>query len=308
MPSSAGVSSDELGPFRAELARDGLLIPRGCAMNAFEFNDAAPRVLIVDDDPYIVRSLAERCRRMGFDVEPSASGRSALIKLGQCKLNLLTSELEGRWPQLLDSHRSSLHVVVIRGQSDLKAADCVEKVETSHILKGRNFWSKFDAILTDVFPMRKKDVVKKPAEKIIVIKRPRVLLVDDDMDVRKFIFSGLRKLGIEPSFAADGILGFWKAKRRPPAVIVSDYFMPNSDAESLLARLRSTPETQDIPFIVQSGRQLSDVIIRRLQGEVCGQKGASLILKKSLGARELLGNLQIMCGLSKSTPTELLNQ
>ncbi len=277
-------------------------------MNAFEFNDAAPRVLIVDDDPYIVRSLAERCRRMGFDVEPSASGRNALVKLGQCKLNLLTSELEGRWPQLLDSHRSSLHVVVIRGPSDLKTADRVEKIETSHILKGRNFWSRFDAILTDVFSLKKKEVVTRPAAKIIVINRPRVLLVDDDMDVRKFIFAGLRKLGIEPSFAADGTLAYWKAKRRPPAVIVSDYFMPNGDAESLLARLRSTPETQNIPFIVQSGRQLSDVITRRLQGEVCGQKGASLILKKSLGARELLGNLEIMCGLGKSPPAELLKR
>jgi CheY-like chemotaxis protein len=272
-------------------------------MSAFELNDAAPKVLIADDDAIIVRSLVERCRWMGFDVEPSGSGRSALIRLGQRTPNLLMPELNSRWPQFLDRQRSSLHVVVIRGQSASTAADCAEKLETSHILKGGDFWSKFDGVLTEVFSLR-KGTVRKPAATNMVINRPQVLLIDDDLNVRRFIFAGLRKMGIEPSFATDGMLGFWKAKRSEPAVIVSDYFMPNGDAEYLLARLRSTPETQNIPFIVQSGRKLSDAIRQRLQGEVCGHPGASLILKKSSGAGELFEILETMCGLAKTALQE----
>jgi CheY-like chemotaxis protein len=269
-------------------------------MYAFELNDAAPKVLIADDDEFIVRSLVERCRRMGFDVEPSGSGCNALIKLGQRTPNFLMSDLDDQWPQFLDRQRSALHVVVIRRESSI-TADRAERFETSHILKGHNFWRKFDAVLAEVFSLKKKAVRKTPVAKNMVAKRPQALLVDDDLDVRRFIFVGLRNMGIEPSFAPDGILGFWLAKRIHPAIIVSDYFMPNGDAESLLARLRSTPETQNIPFIVQSGRKLSDAVRQRLQGEVCGYPGASVILKKSSGAGELFSILETMCGLAKTS-------
>jgi CheY-like chemotaxis protein len=65
-------------------------------MSDFELNDAAPKVLIADDDAIIVRSLVERCRWMGFDVELARSRRSALIRLGQRTPNLSMSELNGR--------------------------------------------------------------------------------------------------------------------------------------------------------------------------------------------------------------------
>jgi CheY-like chemotaxis protein len=279
--------------------RDEPSTVKGRVMGAYKLSDAAPKLLIADDDAIIVRSLVERCRWMGFDVETSRSGRSALIRLGQRRPNLWMSDLNGRWPQFLDRQRPSLHVVMIRAQSASTTADCVEKLETSHILKGGDFWSKFDGVLTEVFSLR-KEAVRKSATTNLVINLPQVLLVDDDLNVRKFIFAGLRKIGIEPSFATDGILGFWKAKRSKPAVIVSDYFMPNGDAEYLLARLRSTPETQNIPVIVQSGRKLSDAIRQRLQREVCGHPGASLILKKSSGAAELFEILETMCGLAKT--------
>jgi len=272
-------------------------------MGEFELNDAAPKVLISDDDPIIIRSLVERCRWMGFHVEPSRSRRSALIRLGERTPSLLMSELNGRWPQLLDRQRPSLHVVVIRGQTAATTAESAEKLETLHILKGRDFWSKFDAVLTDVFSLR-RSVIRKPAATSTVVNRPQVLLIDDDLDVRKFIFARLRKMGIEPSFAPDGLLGFWKAKRNEPAVIVSDYFMPNGDAEYLLTRLRSTPETQNIPVVVQSGRPLSDEVKQRLQGEVCGHPGASMILKKSSGASELFEILEALCGLEKAALKE----
>jgi CheY-like chemotaxis protein len=266
---------------------------------AFELNDASPKLLIADDDPYAVKALVERCRRMGFEVEPAVSGRSLLVRTGEREPSLPAAEPVELWPHLLDRQRSSTHVVVIRGKSGSNAADVVDTVETSHILKGGKFWNDFHALLTEVFSLKKAVAIAAVA-KIVPLARPQVLLVDDDLDVRKFIFSGLRTMGIEPKFAIDGIIGFWKARRNPPAVIVSDYFMPNGNAECLLVKLRSAPETRNIPLIVQSGRQLSDDITRRLRGEVCGKPGASLVLRKSYGARELLGTLEVMCGLAKA--------
>jgi hypothetical protein len=130
------------------------------------------------------QSLADRCRRMGFDVETSLPGCNALIKPGNCKLNLL-SKLDGRWPQLLDGRRSSWRVVVIAGQADLKTA------ATSRVLKGRKFWSRFDAVLSKVFSELVVVVKQRPVE-ISTRNRPRVLLIDGDLDVRTFILPGFK--------------------------------------------------------------------------------------------------------------------
>jgi CheY-like chemotaxis protein len=132
--------------------------------------------------------------------------------------------------------------------------------------------------------------------------------VDDDISVKKFFFRKFEKLGAELLYAADGNRGFWKARREEPTVIVADYCMPNGDAEYLLTRLRSVPETSNIPVIVQSGRRLNDAIKQRLRQEICGQPGAARILQKSRDAGELFETLQRLCGFASNLDGELLYQ
>ncbi len=40
----------------------------------------APKMLIADDDPAVVRLLANRCTKMGFDVETATNGIQALVQ------------------------------------------------------------------------------------------------------------------------------------------------------------------------------------------------------------------------------------
>jgi hypothetical protein len=98
-------------------------------------------------------------------------------------------------------------------------------------------------------------------------------------------------LGIEPSFAKDGISGFWQARRNLPTVIVSDFFHAER-RRRVSSGETTTPETKSIPVIVHSGRQLNEATKQRLQQEICGQPGASMILRKSFQARELFGTLE----------------
>src|SRR6202790_2798199 len=58
-------------------------------MSISESRDAAPTMLIADDDPCVVRALAKRCTRMGFAVETAANGLQALIKASQRRPDLL---------------------------------------------------------------------------------------------------------------------------------------------------------------------------------------------------------------------------
>jgi CheY-like chemotaxis protein len=129
--------------------------------------------------------------------------------------------------------------------------------------------------------------------------------VDDDISVKKFFFREFQKLGAELLYAADGNRGFWMARREEPTVIVADYCMPNGNAEYLLTRLRSVPETMNIPVIVQSGRRLNDSIKQGLRQEISGQPGAARILRKSFDCRELFDTLQRLCGFASNLDGEL---
>ena len=275
----------------------------------------APRILIADDDPCVLRAVADRCSRMGFHVETATNGLQALIKASQHQPDILVIDVH--MPEvdglsvlsfLLEIAKKSLHVIVVTGHPGQEIADRCEGFEASCIQKGRNFWNEFEASLVKIYPLKALAITQssKQSAKIEVKSRPRVLLVDDDISVKKFFFRRFEKLGAELLYAANGIRGFWTARREEPTVIVTDYCMPYGDAEYLLTRLRSVPETMSIPVIVQSGRRLNDSIKQRLRQASGSQPGAVRILQKSAEAHELFEALQRLCGFASDLDGELL--
>jgi CheY-like chemotaxis protein len=271
-------------------------------------------MLIADDDPCVLRAVADQCTRMGFDVETASNGLQALIKASQREPDILIidvhmPEVDGLsvLTYFLDVAKRSFHVLVVTGHSGPEIVERCNGFDANYIHKGKNFWVDLEASLAEIYPQRAV-AIKQSGErsaKIEVRTRPRILLVDDDVSVKKLFFRRFEKLGAELLYAADGMRGFWMARREEPTVIVADYCMPHGDAEYLLARLRNEPETSSIPVIVQSGRRLNDTIKRRLRQEICGQPGAARILQKSFDARELFDALQRLCGFTSDLNGEL---
>ena len=79
------------------------------------------RMLIVDDDPSVVRLLADHCARMGFDIETASNGIQALTMASRTRPDILVidvnmPEMDGLsvCTQLLDPKRA-LNVIVITG-------------------------------------------------------------------------------------------------------------------------------------------------------------------------------------------------
>jgi CheY-like chemotaxis protein len=286
-------------------------------MNKIKRNESVPKILIADDDPCVLRAVADRCARMGFEVETAANGLQALIKASQHQFDILVIDVH--MPEvdglsvlsfLLEITRKSIHVIVTTGHPGQEIAERCEGLDACCIQKGRNFWSEFEARLIEIYPLREYAIRQSGQVSAIieVKKHPRVLLVDDDISVKKAFFRKFENLGAELLYAADGVRGFWMARREEPTVIVADYCMPNGDAEYLLSRLRSVPETMAIPVIVQSGRRLNDAIRQRLRQDIGGQPGAVRILQKSFEARELFEALQRLCGFASDLEGELLYQ
>lgn len=77
----------------------------------------------------------------------------------------------------------------------------------------------------------------------------RVLIVDDDLEMRDQIATTLLASYYETYTAVDGRDGVTKALAHPPDLIVCDMMMPNMNGQEVLAELREHPETASVPFI-----------------------------------------------------------
>jgi two-component system, OmpR family, response regulator MtrA len=79
----------------------------------------------------------------------------------------------------------------------------------------------------------------------------RVLLVDDDPDIRAIYGGRLRADGFEVSFAADGRQAL-AAVTGPPAIILLDLRMPGMNGLEVLGQLKRNSSTAHVPVVMLS--------------------------------------------------------
>lgn len=84
----------------------------------------------------------------------------------------------------------------------------------------------------------------------------RVLVVDDDADIREPVTLTIELAGWEPIEAPDGHRGVALAVAMQPDAILLDVMMPGMDGQQTLAELRSHPETQGIPLVFLTAKTI----------------------------------------------------
>ena len=110
--------------------------------------------------------------------------------------------------------------------------------------------------------------------------RPRILVVDDNADMRDYLRRLLAE-SYEVAAAPDGEAALAMALERRPDLVLTDVMMPRMDGFALLARLRSDPRTRTLPIILISARAGEEA---RVDGVTLG---ADDYLVKPFTAREL---------------------
>lgn len=78
---------------------------------------------------------------------------------------------------------------------------------------------------------------------------PRVLVIEDEPQVRENLVRFLELEGYQVDAADNGADGITRALRRCPDLVLSDLMMPGVDGFGVLARLRAEPTTADVPFV-----------------------------------------------------------
>jgi putative two-component system response regulator len=77
--------------------------------------------------------------------------------------------------------------------------------------------------------------------------KPKILIVDDDLDMRESLSKFLRLEGYETNTAVDGLNGLTQADQDPPDFILLDVSMPGLDGYETCRRLKQNPRTASIP-------------------------------------------------------------
>jgi len=81
----------------------------------------------------------------------------------------------------------------------------------------------------------------------------KVLVVDDDPDVRLFSVTVLEENGYTPLEAANGEEGLKMIKQEKPELIILDVLMPRQSGIRLYRELKTDRSFKDIPIIILSG-------------------------------------------------------
>jgi CheY-like chemotaxis protein len=115
----------------------------------------------------------------------------------------------------------------------------------------------------------------------------KVLVIEDNPDMRKLLSVELELMGFEPITAGGGEEGVSKAISEKPDLVLLDILMPDMDGRDTARILRRNPETKDIPIIAETA--LSD---RRVLNS-CLDAGCNDYLVKPFTYKELESKLHV---------------
>ena len=126
-----------------------------------------------------------------------------------------------------------------------------------------------------------------------VAEAGRILLADDNGDMRDYLARLLSRHGWNVETAVDGEAAINAARRRRPDLIISDVMMPGIGGLELAGALRRDAKLADVPVILLSARAGEEARVEGLAS------GADDYLVKPFAARELLARIKSQLALAR---------
>lgn len=222
---------------------------------------AGERILLVDDDPAIVRLLAATLQRPGRQILTATTGAeaAALLARERCDLVLLDlflpdddgRRLLGRWRGDPATSRLPVFILSARLGSEVKA-EC-------YALGADGYFEKpFDP---KVLAAAVQGRLHRPGPAPAVVAPPaagprpaagpaRILVVEDDHLIARIVTHRLEKAGHHLTHLPDGGTVLAQVARERPDLIILDIKMPEVDGLEVLRRLRADAATRSLPVIL----------------------------------------------------------
>ncbi len=123
---------------------------------------------------------------------------------------------------------------------------------------------------------------------------PRILIVDDELAIIKFLRANLEAKGFETLAAMDGAEALETIERELPDLVILDIMMPKMDGFEVCRRLR---EWSQIPIIMLSARGDEGDKVK------CLDLGSDDYITKPFGAHELIARVRAVLRRTEAAGT-----
>ena len=123
------------------------------------------------------------------------------------------------------------------------------------------------------------------------VNRKKILIVDDELDVRIFVATLFETSGYQAIVCRDGNEGLKKVQELSPDLIILDVMMPEAGGVNMYRSLKTHPKLKNIPVIMLSavGKKSFSHYLKMLnaqtEGSICRPEA---YLEKPLDEKELL--------------------
>ena len=116
----------------------------------------------------------------------------------------------------------------------------------------------------------------------------KILIVDDEDVIRKFLKIHLNKWGYEVKEATDGVEALKQLGKDNFDLLICDILMPNKTGWEVMKEVRSDPKTKDIPVIVLTAKNEDSDMFKGYD------LGASYYMTKPFTKGQLVYGLKLM--------------
>jgi signal transduction histidine kinase len=137
----------------------------------------------------------------------------------------------------------------------------------------------------------------EPAPPTEALSRERILVVDDNSDMRRYL-SRVLQGHWQVDTAPDGAAALERIRERRPDIIITDIMMPRVDGLELLRRVRAEAATEQIPVLLLSARAGEEASVGGLRA------GANDYLIKPFSRHELLARVESRLATARQQTAE----
>jgi DNA-binding response OmpR family regulator len=130
---------------------------------------------------------------------------------------------------------------------------------------------------------------------MVAAQQKKILVIEDDEDIRTVVTTRLRRAGYETTIAADGKDGLRHFYGDRPDLVVLDVAMPIMDGWQVLERLR---EISDVPVLILTAAAQERDKLRGLRS------GADDYITKPFSGEELLARVEVALRRASSSVQE----
>jgi len=128
----------------------------------------------------------------------------------------------------------------------------------------------------------------------------RILVVDDESDVREYLKAALKDAGFEVETACDGLEALESIRRNPPDLISLDLVMPKHSGVKCYRELQKDKTLSNIPVMTVTGHARDD--LGKADFEEMTMSGPGVYLEKPVSPHSYVSAVRKLLGMEPLEP------